>query len=140
MSPAVKNGYKVGSDMEVSLEFRSTVSDGVLLGVSSAKVDAIGLELANGQAVFHVNNGAGRVSATSRLGWWLCDGLWHTLLAKKTKNTLSLTVDGVTVLTDNPHPQSTSAETKDPVYVGGFPGTFPLYKTFSLFPQTAPIP
>uniref|UniRef100_A0A8C7TB04 Laminin, alpha 1 n=1 Tax=Oncorhynchus mykiss TaxID=8022 RepID=A0A8C7TB04_ONCMY len=117
----IKNGYKVGSDMEVSLEFRSTVSDGVLLGVSSAKVDAIGLELANGQAVFHVNNGAGRVSATSRLGWWLCDGLWHTLLAKKTKNTLSLTVDGVTVLTDNPHPQSTSAETKDPVYVGGFP-------------------
>ncbi|XP_042164797.1 laminin subunit alpha-1 isoform X1 [Oncorhynchus tshawytscha] len=117
----IKNGYKVGSDMEVSLEFRSTVSDGVLLGVSSAKVDAIGLELANGQAVFHVNNGAGRVSATSRLGWWLCDGLWHTLLAKKTKNALSLTVDGVTVLTDNPHPQSTSAETKDPVYVGGFP-------------------
>uniref|UniRef100_A0A674CGI3 Laminin, alpha 1 n=1 Tax=Salmo trutta TaxID=8032 RepID=A0A674CGI3_SALTR len=117
----IKNGYKVGSDMEVALEFRSTVPDGVLLGVSSAKVDAIGLELANGQAVFHVNNGAGRVSATSRLGWWLCDGRWHTLLAKKTKNALSLTVDGVTVLTDNPHPQSTSAETKDPVYVGGFP-------------------
>uniref|UniRef100_A0A4W5QPA5 Laminin, alpha 1 n=1 Tax=Hucho hucho TaxID=62062 RepID=A0A4W5QPA5_9TELE len=117
----IKNGYKVGSDMEVALEFRSTVPDGVLLGVSSAKVDAIGLELANGQAVFHVNNGAGRVSATSRLGWWLCDGRWHTLLAKKTKNALSLTVDGFIELTANPHPQSTSAETKDPVYVGGFP-------------------
>uniref|UniRef100_A0A4W5KU69 Laminin subunit alpha-1 n=1 Tax=Hucho hucho TaxID=62062 RepID=A0A4W5KU69_9TELE len=118
---AALNGYKVGSDVTVALEFRSTAPDGVLLGVSSAKVDAIGLELASGQAVFHVNNGAGRVSATSRLGRWLCDGRWHTLLAKKTKNALSLSVDGVTVLTDNPHPQSTSAETKDPVYVGGFP-------------------
>uniref|UniRef100_A0A6Q2WY45 Laminin, alpha 1 n=1 Tax=Esox lucius TaxID=8010 RepID=A0A6Q2WY45_ESOLU len=120
---AALNGYKVGSDVTVSLTFRSTAPDGVLLGVSSAKVDAIGLELANGQAVFHVNNGAGRVSARSRPGWWLCDGRWHTMLAKKTKNALSLTVDGVTVLTDNPHPQSTSAETKDPVYIGGFPGT-----------------
>lgn len=118
----MKEGYKVGSDVTVALEFRSTAPDGVLLGVSSAKVDAIGLELSSGQAVFHVNNGAGRVSATSRLGRWLCDGRWHTLLAKKTKNALSLSVDGVTVLTDNPHPQSTSAETKDPVYVGGFPG------------------
>ncbi|CAB1341121.1 unnamed protein product [Coregonus sp. 'balchen'] len=117
----MKDGYKVGSDVMVALEFRSTVPDGVLLGVSSAKVDAIGLELASGQAMFHVNNGAGRVSATSRLGRWLCDGRWHTLLAKKTKNALSLSVDGVTVLTDNPYPQSTSAETKDPVYVGGFP-------------------
>ncbi|XP_036790744.1 laminin subunit alpha-1 isoform X1 [Oncorhynchus mykiss] len=117
----MKEGYKVGSDVTVALEFRSTAPDGVLLGVSSAKVDAIGLELASGQAVFHVNNGAGRVSATSRLGRWLCDGRWHTLLAKKTKNALSLSVDGVTVLTDNPHPQSTSAETKDPIYVGGFP-------------------
>ncbi|XP_071026114.1 laminin subunit alpha-1-like isoform X2 [Oncorhynchus clarkii lewisi] len=117
----MKEGYKVGSDVTVVLEFRSTAPDGVLLGVSSAKVDAIGLELASGQAVFHVNNGAGRVSATSRLGRWLCDGRWHTLLAKKTKNALSLSVDGVTVLTDNPHPQSTSAETKDPIYVGGFP-------------------
>ncbi|KAL1006408.1 hypothetical protein UPYG_G00072000 [Umbra pygmaea] len=117
----MKDGYKVGSDVTVALVFRSTVPDGVLLGVSSAKVDAIGLELANGQAVFHVNNGAGRVSATSRSGWWLCDGRWHTLLAKKTKNALSLTVDGVTVLTENPYPQSTSAETRDPVYIGGFP-------------------
>uniref|UniRef100_A0A8C7M8E2 Laminin, alpha 1 n=1 Tax=Oncorhynchus kisutch TaxID=8019 RepID=A0A8C7M8E2_ONCKI len=118
---AALKGYKVGSDVTVALEFRSTAPDGVLLGVSSAKVDAIGLELASGQAVFHVNNGAGRVSATSRLGRWLCDGRWHTLLAKKTKNALSLSVDGFTVLTDNPHPQSTSAETKDPIYVGGFP-------------------
>lgn len=47
-SPA-KEGYKVGMNVKVDLEFRTTALNGVLLGVSSTKVDAIGLELINGQ-------------------------------------------------------------------------------------------
>ena len=50
-APPVKEGYNVGSDVTVSLEFRSTGLDGVLLGVSSPKIDAIGLELVNGQVI-----------------------------------------------------------------------------------------
>ena len=46
---SVRDGYKVGSDVSVSLEFRSSQSEGVFLGISSAKVDAIGLEMINGQ-------------------------------------------------------------------------------------------
>lgn len=46
---AVHDGYKVGSDMTVSLEFQTSQSEGVLLGISSAKVDAVGLEMINGQ-------------------------------------------------------------------------------------------
>uniref|UniRef100_A0A672HAN2 Laminin G domain-containing protein n=1 Tax=Salarias fasciatus TaxID=181472 RepID=A0A672HAN2_SALFA len=115
------HGYKVGSDLTVSLEFRTSQSDGVFLGISSAKVDAIGLELVDGQAVFNVNNGAGRVSVRSAAGL-LCDGRWHHLLARKTKHSLSLLVDGRSYSTHNPYPQSTSAETNNPVYVGGFPG------------------
>ncbi|KAM9337101.1 laminin subunit alpha-1 [Symphorus nematophorus] len=114
------DGYKVGSDVSVSLEFRTSQSDGVFLGISSAKVDAIGLELINGQVVFNVNNGAGRVSVRS-IGQMLCDGRWHRLLAKKTKHTLSLSVDGRSYTTANPYPQSTSAETNNPVYLGGYP-------------------
>ncbi|XP_062847310.1 laminin subunit alpha-1 [Trichomycterus rosablanca] len=117
----MKEGYYVGSDVTVSLEFRSTAMDGVLLGVSSARVDAIGLELINGQVVFNVNNGAGRFSAVSRNRAPLCDGRWHTLVAKKLKHSLSLSVDGLTVSTENPHSSSTSAETKNPIYVGGYP-------------------
>lgn len=45
----VHNGYKVGSDMLVSLEFRTSQSDGVLVGISSAKVDAVGLEMVDGR-------------------------------------------------------------------------------------------
>uniref|UniRef100_A0A8D3ECZ6 Laminin, alpha 1 n=1 Tax=Scophthalmus maximus TaxID=52904 RepID=A0A8D3ECZ6_SCOMX len=114
------DGYKVGSDVAVTLEFRTSQSEGVFLGISSAKVDAIGLEMKNGQVVFNVNNGAGRVSVRST-GQVLCDGRWHRLQARKTKHTLSLSVDGRTFTTPNPYPQSTSAETNNPVYLGGYP-------------------
>ncbi|XP_030612396.1 laminin subunit alpha-1 [Archocentrus centrarchus] len=114
------DGYKVGSDMTVSLEFQSSQSEGVFLGISSVKVDAIGLEMIDGQVVFNVNNGAGRVSVRS-VGQMLCDGQWHRLLARKTKHTLSLTIDERTFTTSNPYPQSTSAETNNPVFLGGYP-------------------
>lgn len=74
------------------------------------------------QVVFNVNNGAGRFSAMSRSRSLLCDGRWHTLVAKKLKHSLSLTIDGMTVGAENPHSSSTSAETKNPIYVGGYPG------------------
>ncbi|XP_076014482.1 laminin subunit alpha-1 [Genypterus blacodes] len=116
----MRDGYKVGSDMSVSLEFRTSQSDGILLGISSAKVDAIGLEMINGQVVFNVNNGAGPVSVRS-VNQMLCDGQWHHLVARKTKHTLTLSVDGRSYVTSNPYPQSTSAETNNPVYLGGYP-------------------
>lgn len=46
---SVKEGYKVQSDVNITLEFRTTSENGVLLGISSAKVDAIGLEMVNGK-------------------------------------------------------------------------------------------
>lgn len=68
-----------------------------------------------------MNNGAGRVIVRS-IGQMLCDGQWHRVLARKTKHSLSLKVDGRSYTTPNPYPQSTSAETKNPVYLGGYPG------------------
>lgn len=46
---SVREGYKVRSDVNITLEFRTTAAHGVLLGVSSAKVDAIGLEIVHGK-------------------------------------------------------------------------------------------
>lgn len=56
------------------------------------------------------------------VGHMLCDGQWHQLLARKTKHTLSLSIDGQSYSSPNPYPQSTSAETNNPVYLGGYPG------------------
>ncbi|XP_059831982.1 laminin subunit alpha-1 isoform X1 [Hypanus sabinus] len=119
----VKEGYKVRSDLIVSFEFRSTTRNAILLGISSAKVDAIGLEIVDGKVLFHVNNGAGRITARfePKDASQLCNGKWHTLQAIKSKHRIALTVDGVTVQADNPYLQSTSADTNDPIYVGGYP-------------------
>nr|XP_051707390.1 laminin subunit alpha-1 isoform X1 [Oryctolagus cuniculus] len=119
----VKEGYRVRSDLNITLEFRTSSENGVLLGISSAKVDAIGLEIVNGKLLFHVNNGAGRITAAyePRAGSTLCDGKWHTLQANKSKHRLALTVDGNTVAAQSPHTQSTSADTNNPIYVGGYP-------------------
>nr|XP_023503193.1 laminin subunit alpha-1 isoform X3 [Equus caballus] len=118
-----KEGYRVGSDMNITLEFRTSSENGVLLGISSAKVDAIGLEIVNGKILFHVNNGAGRVTATyePKATSAVCDGKWHTLQANKSKHRVVLIVDGNAVRAESPHPQSTSADTNNPIYVGGYP-------------------
>nr|XP_035961897.1 laminin subunit alpha-1 isoform X1 [Halichoerus grypus] len=119
----VKEGYKVRSDVNITLEFRTTSENGVLLGISSAKVDAIGLEIVNGKILFHVNNGAGRITATykPKATNTVCNGKWHTLQAQKSKHRLVLIVDGNVVRAESPHTQSTSADTNNPIYVGGYP-------------------
>uniref|UniRef100_A0A8C8SLG0 Laminin subunit alpha-1 n=1 Tax=Pelusios castaneus TaxID=367368 RepID=A0A8C8SLG0_9SAUR len=119
----VKEGYKVRADVNITLAFRTTSMNGVLLGISSAKVDAIGLEIVNGKVLFHVNNGAGRITATYEPTGAnsLCDGKWHKLQANKSKHHIALMIDGNLVQTDNPHTQSTSADTNNPIFVGGYP-------------------
>lgn len=83
------------------------------------------------QVLFHVNNGAGRITVTyePRDTNSLCDGKWHKLQANKSKHSISLIIDGNLVHTDNPYVQSTSADTNNPIYVGGYPGR---YKNISL--------
>ncbi|XP_036405402.1 laminin subunit alpha-2 isoform X1 [Megalops cyprinoides] len=115
--------YRVGSDMSIQLEFRTSQSSGVLLGISSQKMDGLGIELYNGKVLFHADNGLGRVTAVhepdTEAG--LCDGQWHSVTAHKLKHRLELIVDGRKSEAESPHVKSTSADTNDPVYVGGYP-------------------
>lgn len=74
--------------------------------------------------MFHVDNGAGRFTAIYDAGipGHLCDGQWHKVTANKIKHRIELTVDGNQVEAQSPNQASTSADTNDPVFVGGFPG------------------
>lgn len=74
--------------------------------------------------MFHVDNGAGRFTAIYDAGvpGHLCDGQWHKVTANKIKHRIELTVDGNQVEAQSPNRASTSADTNDPVFVGGFPG------------------
>uniref|UniRef100_A0A6I8PH80 Laminin G domain-containing protein n=2 Tax=Ornithorhynchus anatinus TaxID=9258 RepID=A0A6I8PH80_ORNAN len=116
--------YKVGTDLLVEFEFRTTRMNGVLLGISGQKMDGMGIELVDEKVLFHVDNGAGRFSATYDAGvpGTLCDGQWHKVTANKLKHRIELTVDGNQVESQNPNAASTSADTNDPVFVGGYPG------------------
>nr|KAF6341479.1 hypothetical protein mMyoMyo1_011899 [Myotis myotis] len=116
-------GFKVGLDLLVEFEFRTTRTTGVLLGISSQKMDGMGIEMIDEKIMFHVDNGAGRFTAVYDAGvpGHLCDGQWHTVRANKIKHRIELTVDGNQVEAQSPNPASTSADTNDPVFVGGFP-------------------
>ncbi|XP_006926219.1 laminin subunit alpha-2 isoform X1 [Pteropus alecto] len=116
-------GFKVGLDLLVEFEFRTTRATGVLLGISSQKMDGLGIEMIDEKIMFHVDNGAGRFTAVynARIPGHLCDGRWHKVTANKIKHRIELTVDENQVEAQSPNPASTSADTNDPVFVGGFP-------------------
>lgn len=116
-------GFKVGLDLLVEFEFRTTRPTGVLLGISSQKMDGLGIEMIDEKLLFHVDNGAGRFTAVYDAGipGQMCNGQWHKVTAKKIKNRLELVVDGNQVDAQSPNSASTSADTNDPVFVGGFP-------------------
>ncbi|KAG9347470.1 hypothetical protein JZ751_005037 [Albula glossodonta] len=119
--------YKVGMNMSIQLEFRTSQSSGVLLGISSQTMDGLGIELHNGKISAALDNvpynGEGRVTAVhepdTEAG--LCDGQWHSITAHKLKHRLELIVDGKQSEAASPHVKSTSADTNDPIYVGGYP-------------------
>lgn len=117
------DGFKVGLDLLIEFEFRTTRTTGVLLGISSQKMDGMGIEMIEEKLMVHVDNGAGRFTATYDAGipGHLCNGQWHKVTAKKTKHRIELTVDGNRVEAQSPNQASTSADTNDPVFVGGFP-------------------
>ncbi len=77
------------------------------------------------QLLFHADNGVGRFTAVYELDpeAGLCDGQWHTVSAHKLKHRLELVVDGKKSEAASPDVRSASADTNDPVYVGGYPGT-----------------
>ncbi|KAM9666921.1 laminin subunit alpha-2 [Trichechus inunguis] len=117
-------GFKVGLDLLIEFEFRTTRTTGVLLGISSQKMDGMGIEMIDEKLMFHVDNGAGRFTVVYDAGipGRLCDGQWHKVTANKIKHRIELTVDGNQVEAQSPNQASTSADTNDPVFVGGFPG------------------
>ncbi|KAL0967369.1 hypothetical protein UPYG_G00251370 [Umbra pygmaea] len=118
--------YRVGLDVSIELEFRTSQSTGVLVGVSNqvdSKMEGLGIELHNGKLLFQVDNGAGRITAQyqpeAEAG--LCDGQWHSVTAQKLRHKLELIVDGRKVGAESPNAKSNTADTNDPIYVGGYP-------------------
>ncbi|XP_061742141.1 laminin subunit alpha-2 isoform X4 [Nerophis ophidion] len=114
--------YRVGLDVSIALEFRTSRINGVLLGVSNHGNDGLGLEIVEGKLLFHVDNGAGRISALHvPEGEGFCDGRWHSVVANKLRHRVELLVDGKRSRAESSSVRSNTCDTNDPVYVGGYP-------------------
>ncbi|XP_067337909.1 laminin subunit alpha-2 isoform X2 [Channa argus] len=116
------SAYRVGLDVSITLEFRTSRTSGVLLAISNQVSDGLGLEIVQGKLLFHVDNGAGRVTAEhTPEGEGFCDGQWHTVTASKLRHRVELVVDGKQSQAESPNARSNTCDTNDPIYVGGYP-------------------
>ncbi|XP_056260714.1 laminin subunit alpha-2 isoform X6 [Seriola aureovittata] len=116
------SSYRVGLDVSIALEFRTSKTNGVLLAVSNQASDGLGLEIVQGTLFFHVDNGAGRITAEhTPEGEGFCDGQWHAITANKLRHRVELVVDGKQSQAESPNARSNTCDTNDPIYVGGYP-------------------
>ncbi|XP_078599139.1 laminin subunit alpha-2-like isoform X15 [Branchiostoma floridae x Branchiostoma japonicum] len=140
------DSYHVGQDMEVVFEFRTSQREALLLSVSSERPDALAIELKDGKITLRANNGPGVIQPsdiTFRVDngpapfevtydpevhgqqdsnkFSLCDMKFHKVEARKVKNILEVVVDGNEVPPATSQQASTSADTKNPLYIGGYP-------------------
>ncbi|XP_075893685.1 laminin subunit alpha-2 isoform X3 [Nelusetta ayraudi] len=116
------SSYRVGLDMAISFEFRTSKTSGVLLAVSNQASDGLGIEIVQGKLLFNVDNGAGRVTAEhAPEGDGFCDGRWHSVTASKQRHRVELAVDGRQSRAQSPNARSATCDTSDPLYVGGYP-------------------
>ncbi|XP_029705872.1 LOW QUALITY PROTEIN: laminin subunit alpha-2 [Takifugu rubripes] len=116
------SSYRVGLDVSIAFEFRTSRTNGVIVAVSNQARDGLGIEIAGGKLLFHVDNGAGRITAAhAPVGGGFCDGGWHTVVAKKLRHKVELVVDGQQSQAESPNARSNTCDTNDPIYVGGYP-------------------
>ncbi|KAK5616507.1 hypothetical protein CRENBAI_009395 [Crenichthys baileyi] len=121
-SAATVSSYRVGLEVSITFEFRTSKTSGVLLAVSNQGNDGLGLEIVEGKLLFHVDNGAGRITAEYMPeGRSFCDGQWHNVTANKLRHRLELVVDGEKIQAQSPNARSNTCDTNDPIYVGGYP-------------------
>ena len=116
--------FNVGNDITLSLEVRPRSLTGVLLSVHADNDgDFLLLQMVNGELIFTADNGGGEFSTkyTPQASNDLCDSQWHKIEATKAKNTLLLKVDGQDVPHGEGKAGSSSADTKNPLYIGGVP-------------------
>lgn len=114
--------YRVGLDVSISFEFRTSRTNGVVLAISNKDSDGLGIEIVDGKLRFHVDNGAGRITAEHLPeGDGFCDSQWHSVMAKKIRHKIELMVDEKLTKAESPNFSSNSCDTNDPIYFGGYP-------------------
>jgi len=121
-----KSAYRVGTDMEIYLQFKTSSPNGVLLNVEEPRNDLISLELIQGDVVFRADNGGGMFevvysssNSCNECKQNLCDGKWHSIMARKSQRKLVLQVDEDEEIEVISTHHQTAADTWNPLFIGG---------------------
>ncbi|KAJ8920580.1 hypothetical protein NQ315_004719 [Exocentrus adspersus] len=115
----------------LSLEFRTTEQNGILLSISGSKnKPAVSLELHNGAVVMSVDMRKEVVSSvTNNLGsdFALCNNMWHnvTTMYDYSSSELTVNVDGIKKIWVHSDINSLVDEISAPFYIGGLPDEAP---------------
>ncbi|CAH1775058.1 unnamed protein product, partial [Owenia fusiformis] len=117
------DAFKVGLDLDITVDIKPRSRDGVILSVASSKGDYLLIQLVDGNITAEADNGNGTITATyyppsKNL---LCNGMWHSIEVKKAKNLVALSVDGTGATPGIGLTGVSSTDTNDPLYLGGVP-------------------
>ncbi|XP_002732246.1 laminin subunit alpha-4-like, partial [Saccoglossus kowalevskii] len=119
--------FTVGLDLKIQIEIKPRVTSGTLLSVQSDRGDFLSMEMLDGNLVFSADNGEGIFSTTYEPNTnqgrkYLCDGEWHSIVALKAKNVVTLNVDGKEIMPVGIGRGTTiNTDTKNELYIGGLP-------------------
>uniref|UniRef100_A0A914WZ73 Uncharacterized protein n=1 Tax=Plectus sambesii TaxID=2011161 RepID=A0A914WZ73_9BILA len=113
----------IGSSFSLEMELKPRVKTGVIVSISANDLDYLSLQLIDGSVKFALDNGGGAQTLVHKPTAVnaLCDGHWHNIKIYKTKNLMTMTVDGKSGMKVIKKADSTETNTKDPLYLGGVP-------------------
>lgn len=114
--------FRVGYDIDLSLEVRSRDTSGILVAIHGAK-DYMILQMVNGTIRFTVDNGHGPITVqyVPAQPQDVCDGQWYKIQAVKSKNVVTLGVGDFFVDPFVGTGGNESTDTLHPLYIGGVP-------------------
>ncbi|CAL1543632.1 unnamed protein product [Lymnaea stagnalis] len=117
------NDFVIKSNFIISLEFRTTSQDGILVSASDpARGMGITLELHDGKLKFALRNSAGlyRVETGNENLYHFCDNKWHNVRATLTNESLSISADFEPFVKVNVEGMQKNIKTENPLFIGGF--------------------
>lgn len=118
----VRETFRVGLEMTISLDIKPRSPNGLLLSVHGKRAFLI-LELVNGTLHFMVDNGDGPIIAKflPEEGENFCDGEWRTVTVIKSKYVISLQVNSINSEPAIGNALNPTTDTKRPLFLGGHP-------------------
>ncbi|XP_041356954.1 laminin subunit alpha-2-like isoform X2 [Gigantopelta aegis] len=121
--------FEVGENLKVSLEFRTSKQNGIILTVSSDGGQVgMTLELYNGRVQFSLKNEEGVQPFTARSSnqnlYVACDKTWHTVKAQVLRNVISVQLDNMSEVFVPSPGNVRKTKTNSPLFIGGYPSSF----------------